>query len=145
MADTFRLAPVLELAQRRLETATGELQKLALMRNEAQSKLEQLQRFLSDYRDQFRQGLEDGLESDRVRDFQAFLSKLERAVEMQSVEVQRCQSAWEAKHQVWMDLRRDEQAMSVLKARHLAAEAVRDGKREQKQQDEFAGRHRRSE
>ncbi|MCW5620535.1 MAG: flagellar export protein FliJ [Burkholderiales bacterium] len=145
MADTFRLAPVLELAQRRLETATGELQKLALLRNEAQSRLEQLQRFLSDYRDQFRQGLENGLESDRMRDFQAFLSKLERAVEMQHIEVQRCQSAWEAKHRTWMDLRRDEQAMSVLKARHLAAEAVRDGKREQKQQDEFAGRHHRFE
>ena len=145
MADTFRLAPVLELAQRRLETATGELQKLALLRNEAQSRLEQLQQFLSDYRDQFRQGLENGLERDRMLDCQAFLSKLERAVEMQRIEVQRCQSAWEAKHRTWMDLRRDEQAMSVLKARHLAAEAVRDGKREQKQQDEFAGRRSRSE
>jgi flagellar FliJ protein len=144
MIRTFRLAPVLELAQRHLETATAELQKLAVRRNEAQARLDQLHQFLADYRTQFEQALGSGLERDRLNDFKAFLVKLERAVELQGGEVQRCQSAWQGKHGEWMELRKREQAMTVLKDRHVAAEAVRDGKREQKQQDEFAGRQPRS-
>jgi len=144
MARSFRLAPVLELAQRHLETATVELQKLAVRRNEAQARLEQLHQFLADYRIQFEQAFGGGLERERLNDFKAFLAKLERAVELQGGEVQRCQSAWQSKHGEWLELRKREQAMTVLKDRHLAAEAARDGKREQKQQDEFAGRQSRS-
>ncbi len=143
MARAFRLEPVLELAKRRLETATTDLQKLALRRAESQSRLDQLQQFLSDYREQLRAGLQDGMEQDRVHDFRAFLAKLERAVALQAGEVQRCQDAWAAKHREWVDLRTRDQAMHVLKDRHVATEARRDGKREQNQQDEFAGRPRR--
>lgn len=140
MARGFRLEPVLELARRRLEAATGELQKLAQRRADAQSRLDQLQGFLADYREQFRTAMQSGLETGRLQDFRAFLAKLERAVDLQGAEVRRSHEAWAAKHREWLDLRQREQAMDVLKTRHLAAEAVRDGKREQKQQDEFAGR-----
>ncbi len=144
MARGFRLEPVLELARRRLEAATGELQQLAQRRADAQSRLDQLQGFLADYREQFRTAMQSGLETGRLQDFRAFLAKLERAVDLQGAEVRRSQEAWSAKHREWLDLRQREQAMDVLKTRHLAAEAVRDGKREQKQQDEFAGRRSRS-
>lgn len=140
MASGFRLEPVLELARRRLDSATVELQKLAQRRADAQDRLDQLNRFLADYREQFRVALQAGLDRARHQDFCAFLAKLERAIELQGAEVQRSQDAWAAQHNEWLDLRKREQAMDVLKARHVADEAVRDGKREQKQQDEFAGR-----
>ncbi len=140
MARGFRLEPVLELARRRLDSATVELQKLAQRRADAQDRLDQLNRFLADYREQFRVALQAGLDQARHQDFRAFLAKLERAIELQAAEVQRSQDAWAAQHKEWLDLCKREQAMDVLKARHLADEAVRDGKREQKQQDEFAGR-----
>ena len=140
MVRKFQLEPVLELAQRRLETATAELQKLALRRTDAQSRLDQLKRYLDDYREQLRSALQTGLERDRLHDFRAFIAKLERAVELQGAEVLRCEDAWAAKHREWLELRTRDEVMHVLKDRHVAAEAVRDGKREQKQQDEFAGR-----
>lgn len=139
MAREFRLEPVLELSRRRLETATAELQKLAQRRADAQSRLDQLERFLSDYREQFRAALQGGLEQDRAHDFRAFLGKLEQAISLQGAEVQRCQEAWAAKHAEWLELRKREQAINVLKDRHHTAEAIREGRREQKQQDEFAG------
>ncbi|MCC7546576.1 MAG: flagellar export protein FliJ [Burkholderiales bacterium] len=140
MARSFRLEPVLALAQRRLESATAELQKLAQRRADTQSRLDQLLQFLADYRQQYRAALHAGLDQARMQDFRAFLAKLERAVDLQNADVRRCQEAWSAKHSEWLDLRQREQAMNVLKDRHRAAELARDGKREQKQQDEFAGR-----
>ncbi len=117
MARGFRLEPVLDLARRRLEAATGELQKLAQRRADAQSRLDQLQGFLDDYRQQFRTVMQSGLETGRLQDFRAFLTKLERAVDLQGAEVRRSQEAWATKHREWLELRQREQAMGVLKGR----------------------------
>ena len=138
MARGFRLQAVLELAQRRLEAATAQLQRLGAQRQEAQAKLAQLEGFRTEYRSGREQALVQGMEPDRLRDFDAFLAKLDRAIALQAVEVQRAQQAWEAEHARWLELRSREQALGVLAQRHFAAEAVREGRTEQKQQDEFA-------
>lgn len=144
MPAAFRLQAVLEVAQRRLEVATGELQTLAVRRREAQDKLQQLDGFQAEYRSALQRGLEQGIEADRLRDFRAFLVKLERAIALQASELQRCTQAWEAMHQRWLDLRKREEALSVLQRRHLAAEQLREARNEQKQHDEFAQRERSS-
>ncbi len=139
MAD-FRLLPLLELAQRRLDAATAELQQLAARRQEAESKLAQLRGFLHEYRASLEEGLVTGMELDRVRDFHAFLAKIERAIGLQSAEVERARATWESANERWLALRRDEQALSVLRQRHAAAETLREARRDQKRQDEFAAR-----
>ncbi|HZP85414.1 MAG TPA: flagellar export protein FliJ [Burkholderiales bacterium] len=141
MPRPFRLRPVLDLAQQRLETATLELQKLAARRDEAQVRLDQLADFLRSYRAELDAALRSGVDAIRLRDFQAFVTKLERAIELQSTEVQRCRSAWEAEHRSWLALRSKEQAFAVLQERHALEEARREGRGEQKQQDEFASRN----
>lgn len=138
MAQPFRLRPVLELAQRRLESATTQLQSLAVKREEAQARLDQLRSFLDTYRSDYQSAMTAGVDLVRLRDFQAFLAKLDKAIELQSAEVARCQAAWEAEHRNWMTLRTREQAFTVLEQRHDAQELQREGRREQRQQDEFA-------
>lgn len=138
VAQPFRLRPVLELAQRRLESATTQLQALALKREEAQGRLDQLRGFLETYRTDYQSAMESGVDLVRLRDFQAFLGKLERAIELQGGEVARCQAAWEAEHRNWMALRTKEQAFTVLERRHDAQETLLEGRREQKQLDEFS-------
>jgi flagellar FliJ protein len=142
VAAGFRLQPVLEAAQRHLEAAAAELQKLAARRREADAKLHQLEGFLAEYRASLQHGLAQGIESDRLRDFRAFLGKLEHAIALQSAEALRCRQAWETGHRRWLDLRSRQEALSVLERRHQAAERTREARGEQKQQDELALRDR---
>ena len=138
MARGFRLQPVLELARRRLEAATTQLQKLGVQRQEAEARLEQLRGFQSEYQASRQQGLAQGMKPDRLRDFDAFLVKLERAIVAQCAEVERARQAWDAEHRRWLELRSREQALGVLEQRHEKQLAVQEGRGEQKQQDEFA-------
>ncbi len=138
MAAPFRLQTVLELAARRLDVATAELQKLRARLQQAQDKLDQLHGYRSEYEASLAATLTQGLPADRLRDFQAFLAKLARAIEAQGAEVVRCRQTWEEEHQRWLQLRNREQALQVLRARHEHSESVRDARIEQKQQDEFA-------
>lgn len=140
MAAGFRLQPVVEVARRRLDAATTELQKLAARRSEANAKLQQLEGFLAEYRALLRDALTQGVESDRLRDFNVFLAKLEYAIALQSAEVQRCAQAWEEAHRRWLELRSREQALAVLQRRHRSAERQREARDEQKQQDALAVR-----
>ena len=138
MGAPFRLQTVLELAARRLEVATVELQKLRARLQQAQEKLDQLQGYRAEYEASLAAALAQGLPADRLRDFHAFLAKLARAIEAQGAEVARSRQAWEEEHQRWLRLRSREQALHVLRTRHEHSESVRDARAEQKQQDEFA-------
>jgi len=138
MADDFSLQAVLDVATRRLEAAGLELQSLGARRLDAQSKLDQLLGFQDEYRSGLTNALAEGLEADRLRDYQAFLGKLARAIEIQAGEVRRCQDAWGHAYQLWLELRARERAMLVLKQRRHAAAAHRERRQEQKEQDEFA-------
>lgn len=138
MARAFRLQTVLELSRNRLEAASRRLQSHAARRREAEATLAQLLGFQSEYRDARARGLRDGMEPDRLRDFDAFLAKLEQAIVLQRAEVDRAQGQWQAEHRQWLELRRNEQALEVLRQRHERAEAAIAARREQKEQDEFA-------
>jgi len=70
------------------------------------------------------------------------IAKLKLAVEVQAAETQRCKEAWNQQHERWRDLRQRERALDALRTRHARAERLRDQKREQKEQDEFALRTR---
>jgi flagellar FliJ protein len=138
MAAPFRLQTVLELAERRLDVATAELQKLRARLQQAQEKLEQLHGYRAEYQASLAAALAQGLPADRLRDFQAFLAKLARAIEAQAAELTRCRQAWQDEHQRWLRLRSREQALQVLRVRHEQSESLRAARVEQKQQDEFA-------
>jgi flagellar FliJ protein len=138
MVGSFTLQPVLELARSRLEAATMQLQKLGAQRQEAEAKLRQLQGARAQYQTNRQRELLQGMEPDRLRDFDAFLARLEGAIELQAAQVERASHAWEAEHRRWLELRTREQALGVLERRHAAMRAQREARSEQKQQDAFA-------
>jgi flagellar FliJ protein len=140
MAEGFALQPLLDLAQRRLEAATAALQRLAGSRQQADDDLAQLKRRHARYSTDLQQALARGIEPHRLRDYRAFLDRLLRAVDVQAEELERRRRAWADAHARWLDLRRREQALSVLRQRHRSAEAVGEGRREQRRQDELATR-----
>jgi flagellar FliJ protein len=138
MAQPFRLQVLLDLAHDRLESASRELQRLRQQWVEAQSKLDQLNGYQSEYANGLHERLSAGIAAHLLTDYRLFLAKLARAISAQSEEVERRQQAWDDEHVRWLKLRQREQALEVLLQRHRATEALHDSKLEQKEQDEFA-------
>jgi flagellar FliJ protein len=138
MARAFRLQVLLEVYQHRLDAATRDLQRLRNQWSQAQAKLDQLDRYRTEYSAGLQAKLAEGLASHQLRDYRVFLDKISRAMEAQSEEIKRQRLAWEAEHARWLHLRQRQQALMVLAERHRTAEAAREGRREQKEQDEFA-------
>jgi flagellar FliJ protein len=138
MATAFPLQTVLDYAARKLEVSGAELQKLRTRWQQAQDKLDELRGYRTEYEAGLAAALAKGLEADRLRDYQAFLGKLARAIEAQSAEVEHCKHAWEEARASWLRLRSREQALQVLRERHAQREARGETRAEQKQQDEFA-------
>ena len=138
MARPFRLQVLLDLAQRRLDAATVELQRLRVQWNEAQQKRDQLAAYETEYGIGLRMRLSEGMAAHQVNDYRLFLDKLARAIQAQSEEVGRRHAAWEAGHVRWLGLKQRQEALHVLAQRHQSAEALVESRREQKEQDEFA-------
>ena len=138
MARAFRLQVLLDLAQRHLDAATVELQRLRMQWSEAQQKRDQLAAYETEYATGLGTRLSQGMPAHQASDYRLFLDKLARAIQAQSEEVERRRAAWEAGHARWLGLKQRQEALHVLAQRHDSAEAVVEARREQKEQDEFA-------
>jgi flagellar FliJ protein len=138
MAQPFRLQVLLDLARDRLEAASVELQRLRQQWGEAQTKLDQLSGYQTEYAGALQERLSAGIAAHLLSDYRLFLDKLARAIRAQGDEVERRRIAWEQAHVRWLSLRQREQALEVLLQRHRAMQALHESRREQKQQDEFA-------
>lgn len=142
MARRFPLQSLHDLAADRLEAATRRLGELKQAWQAAEDKLSQLRGYQQEYRERLGQAVRDGLSVSRMRDFHAFLAKIELAIRHQLAEVERCRQAWEHGQRAWLEERRKLKTYEVLKARHAAGERVREGRQEQRDQDEHARRSR---
>jgi flagellar FliJ protein len=140
MARRFPLQSVHELAAERLEAATRRLGQLKGEWQAAEDKLAQLRGFQEEYRRRLAEAVASGLDMVRMRDFHAFLSKIELAIRQQQAEVERRRLEWERGQQQWLEERRQLKTFEVLKARHDAQERVREARRAQREQDEHAQR-----
>jgi flagellar FliJ protein len=145
MAQPFRLQSVLAVTDQRLDAATAELRRLRARLDQERDRYDQLQGFNAEYAAGLQQALRGGLEAHRLRDYRHFLDKLSRAIATQAAELQRCERAWEEGLRRWQELRQRQQALEVLRTRHLTAETQREARIEQKQHDEFARRPRKRE
>jgi flagellar protein FliJ len=138
MARAFRLQVLLDLAQRRLDAATVELQRLRMQWTEAQQKRDQLAAYETEYASGLGMRLREGMPAHQVNDYRLFLDKLARALDAQGEEIERRRAAWEAGHARWLELKQRQEALRVLRERHALAEAALESRHEQKEQDEFA-------
>lgn len=140
MAAVFPLQTLLDHARHRMQAAERLLLMIRRKEEEAKLKLEELQRYRSEYRLRLSGNGQGGMDIQMWRDFHAFLGKLERAVEHQAREVEAQHARWQAAHNEWLELRRKVKSYEVLEQRHHEQERRRQDRREQRQGDEFAGR-----
>lgn len=138
MTKPFPLHTLITLAEERSQQAALILAKLKLSWEEAESRLQLLQGYLEEYQLRLAEQARAGLSVARLRDYYAFMHKLELAIRAQRQEVQHCRQRWEAGQREWQEREREAKAYQTLRQRHIASECKLEKKREQRLQDEFA-------
>lgn len=138
MAKRFPLQPLHDLATDRLEAATRRLAQLKKCWEAEEEKLVQLRGFREEYRQRLGHAISAGLDMSRMRDFHAFIGKIETAIGQQNIEIARCKAEWEEGQRAWLEERRKLKTYDVLKERHVRTERSREDRIEQREQDEHA-------
>lgn len=140
MPRRFAFESLHSLAENRLEAATRRLAQLQQQLKAEEDKLAQLKGFEEEYRRRMAQVMAEGMDVVRMRDYHAFLSRIETAIRHQRAEVERRRMEWEQGRQAWLEERRRLKTYEVLKTRHARAEQVREKRLAQREQDEHVRR-----
>lgn len=140
MAKPFALQPILELMQTRADEATQRLAKLIAAEQDAKNKLKMLQDYRQEYADRFNLAAQNGLSPLEWQNYQAFLGRIDEAVDAQKKNVLTQERNTEAGQAHWRTQRQKLKAFDTLAVRHEQQETSKELKREQKLVDEFAAR-----
>jgi flagellar FliJ protein len=134
----FHLQPLIDLATDKSQAAAQELARFKQVWQDAENKLGQLRIFLDEYNLKLQQQSKLGFSISQLRDFQAFILKLELAIRAQAEEVERCRQRWIIAQEEWQAREREVKAYETLRQRHDDAERRTEERLDQRLQDEFA-------
>lgn len=131
---------LITVAQNKADSAAIKVGQLSARRGAS----EQKHTVLKDYRDEYRARLEAavlrGAPGSEVRNFRAFLEKLDEAVRQQEKEVEFWRAQIDTANGQWQQEKRSLNSFNTISARREAVVSRTHARREQKQQDEFAAR-----
>jgi flagellar FliJ protein len=135
-----RMKPVQELfddTERRLALGLAAIERRV---SDAESKLQELERYRGDYESQFKQRAARGIGATDLRDYQAFLARLVEAIRQQQAVVKRAQSERDAERQKWQDAAKRAKALGHVVEKWQTEERRASDRREQRESDERAQR-----
>ncbi len=138
MAKDFPLQALLEHSRHRMEAAERLLRILKRREDAARARLDELHGYKRDYQVKLAGTGARGVDIHMLRDFHAFLIKLDGAIQQQSGEVDKVHGHWQDAHLNWLALRQKVKAYETLAQRHHAKEVALLEKREQRLSDESA-------
>ena len=131
-----RLQPVQEVvgdAERRLAQSVAGFERRV---REAEAKLQELERYRLEYEQQFNQRAGQGMTAPGLRDYQAFLTRLNEAVKQQQALVQRAIAERDAEQLRWQQAARRAKALDHVVGKWQADERRADDRRDQRDTDE---------
>lgn len=140
MAKPFNLQPLLELMQTRTDEASRRLGQLIAAEQSAKSRLELLEQYREDYAQKLREAIATGVTQLILRNYQDFLARIDEAIDQQRQAVLHSQQNTAAGQAHWREQNQRLKAIDTLSQRHDARERYREGRLDQKQQDEFSAR-----
>lgn len=140
MAKPFSLQPLLEIMQTRADDATRRLGQLIAEEQNAKSRLQLLEQYRSEYVSRFSQAASQGLSPLAWRNYQDFIGRIDEAISQQRQVVVSSERNTVNGQVQWQEQNKKLKAIDALSDRHDARERYREGKAEQKEQDEFAAR-----
>jgi flagellar FliJ protein len=141
MATRFPLQSLLDHSQHRMEAAERLLRLLRQKEVAARKKHEELLGYRTDYQNRLAgTTTSQGMDIQLLRDYHAFLGKLETAIDQQAEEAAQASAKWQKAHEDWFELRRKVKAYETLAERHRHQEMQIEEKRDQRLTDEQAVR-----
>ncbi len=142
MKRSKQFQPVVDVAEQREKQEAKRFGDCQRVLKDEQDKLAQL----IQYRDEYLQRLETtgsaGMDIMRLRDYRAFLEKLNQAIKQQSKVIEDAEQACHKQRGNWLDKRSRAQALDKVAEKYRHEERHAENRREQKLSDEFAGRSR---
>ncbi|RLK51009.1 flagellar FliJ protein [Alkalispirillum mobile] len=139
MNRSARLQPVQRLAGDKADEAGRELAEARQKLDAQRQQLQQLMTFRQEYAQQL-QDQNGGINAARLRDFNAFISRIDQAIQQQHKAVAEARRAVEAQRQDWLDAYSHSRAVDRVVDRFRDEEQRAADRREQLQLDELARR-----
>lgn len=140
MSRANRMEPVQRLYGEQERERARELGAAQRQLADAQTRLEELRAYRGEYQDAFRRRVEDGATVRSLRDFQAFLARLEVALQQQEQLVAQAQEQAAGHRQSWQGAAQQLKAVGSVVERWRQTEAREGARRDQKELDERASR-----
>ena len=140
MTRAKRMKPVQNLfddTERRLASGLATIERKVA---DAEAKLQELERYRSDYDRQFAQRAGEGIGATSLRDYQVFLARLSEAIRQQQAVVKRAQSERDAERQRWQEAAKRAKALGHVVEQWQSEERRASDRREQRESDERAQR-----
>lgn len=140
MAQPFSLQPLLDIMQERTDEATRKLGQLIAAEQNEKSRLQMLEQYRAEYAKRMSDATAQGITRMVLRNYQEFLGRIDDAISAQRLSVQNSEDNTRAGQESWKSQNKQLKALDTLSQRHDLRERYREGKQDQKLQDEFSTR-----
>lgn len=140
MAQPFSLQPLLDIMQERTDEATRKLGQLIAAEQNEKSRLQMLEQYRAEYAKRMSDATAQGITRMVLRNYQEFLARIDDAISAQRLSVQNSEDNTRAGQESWKSQNKQLKALDTLSQRHDLRERYREGKQDQKLQDEFSTR-----
>ena len=140
MAQPSSLQVLVELAEHRSQEVARNLGLLIDRGEQGEAKLQMLRNYLREYRTRLDDAVREGLEPARLRNYLAFIARLERAIAEQALEAASAQARIEGEKVHWQEQERERRTFETLLERRRAEGRRVEARNQQKQLDEIATR-----
>lgn len=136
VAKSKRLQVVVELAERQLEEAARQLNKVIEQRQFEQTRLEELQSYFAEYQAQAKQQWGTGISVSRLMNFNYFLNNLRQAIDQQRQTIAHLDGVCDRARQQWVALKGRSKNLQELQQRAFREEDQRREKHLQREIDD---------
>lgn len=141
MTHKSPLKTLQELAHSRVDEATKRLGQLIASEQACEVKLSMLQQYRKEYCERFRESARNGLDPSSLRNYSAFIGKLDDAIRAQQSIVDHSRHATAQGQEKWASEHSRAKAFDTLSHRQHLQEMHRQNKQEQRISDEHAIKH----
>lgn len=139
---TSSLDVLIDLAEERLDTASRTLGHCRAEQQRCETQLQQIERYLTQYRQGLNQLGMKGATAQQFAQQQAFIESLDITRKQQLIQLDAACQRVERALCHWQEMKRDNNAYDVLRKRREQAELARERRLDQRMMDEYASRAR---
>ena len=129
-----------DLAAKRRDAEAQRLSAAVRTRDEAERRLAMLTSYRADYQARLSASSRGGIDLEALRNYQAFLAQLERAIRQQEELLAAAQRSVQGVREQWQAERVRVESFQALDERHVATRARAEDRHAQKLTDEWAAR-----